>query len=601
MRNPLPMPAIPRWLGADNTVDLDALGSSSLETFVDVEGLNLADGTLIYPNWRGCGALGEGYDDVDSQVAYDSRQLTPDGFPITFANAELKRLDQGTVFYSFSYQIGTGNSRSEESLRRFFYVGKRAAWVPLLPVVQVREAHNLHLDPDGLPEDVSEFTAVIVPYENMRPGDVVEFIWAGYRENGDAVLPVSAYKTVIENKHIGQVLEFPVPRAKVLIILKGRVELSYTVTYADGARPVTVSPMQTLYISPPSPDKLPAIVIPGVDDYLDPGQYLNGLQLTISNYPRMLPGDSIVVSAIAPRLGVSKIIALTVDQTIVDRGFFNVFYEYEWLNSNSNLAVRFSYQFSRLNANGSSEPLEVNISKARKLEEYPYVPEATPEAPGIGKITAKRAVRGVAVSIPDSVELFGSDKTQVRCNEDGQLGFYLGASDGTSQRELNIPMCAVAPNAGKSVAVYYQVIVDGVDEPLVSPAYTLEISPLLPTDITPVQCTKPESSGNLSKSEVQSAGGAEFTQSKWPYFLQGQRVKVIAIAGAQTHFLRGTEADGEPVSESEYDAGYIKANLANEIVQALAVSSKLSVRAYISLDGGVSYIATVPAELTIVT
>ena len=100
---------------------------------------------------------------------------------------------------------------------------------------------------------------------------------------------------------------------------------------------------------------------------------------------------------------------------------------------------------------------------------------------------------------------------------------------------------------------------------------------------------------------MQSAGGAEFTQSKWPYFLQGQRVKVIAIAGAQTHFLRGTEADGEPVSESEYDAGYIKANLANEIVQALAVSSKLSVRAYISLDGGVSYIATVPAELTIVT
>lgn len=120
MRNPLPMPEIPQWLGADNTIDLDALGSLALETFVDVEDLNLADGTLIYPNWRGCGALGEGYDDVDSEVVFEKSKLTPYGFPITFSNAELKKLDQGTVFYSFSYELGSGNTRSEESLRRFF-------------------------------------------------------------------------------------------------------------------------------------------------------------------------------------------------------------------------------------------------------------------------------------------------------------------------------------------------------------------------------------------------------------------------------------------------------------------------------------------------
>lgn len=599
MSNPLPMPVIPQWLGADNTIDLDALGSLALETFVDVADLNLTDGTLIYPNWRGCGALGEGYDDVDSEVAFQNSELTPYGFPITFANAELKKLDQGTVFYSFSYEIGSGNTRSEESLRRFFYVGKRAGWVPLLSVVQMREGHDLHLDPDGIPEVGEDYTAVIPPYENMRPGDVVEFTWAGYAQNGTP-MPAHHLKITLEEKNLGQALEFIATRAWLQIIRDGRVELSYTVTYADSGRPVTPSPMQILQISAPTADKLPAIIIPGVSNYLDPGQYLNGLELSIDNYPAMRAGDSIVVSAIATRFGKNKIITINVDQTIVDRGFFNVFYDYEWLNSNSTVDVNFSYQFSRVGANGASVSLKVNISKERKLEDYPNVPEATDQGVGSGEISAKLAVKGVEVLIPDVVELFASDKTQVRCNQEGELGYYLGASDGASQRKLNIPMNAVAPNVGKSLSLYYQVIVDGVDVPLVSPAYALKIGALLPTDINPIVCTKPPTSMNLSKSAVLNAGGAEFTQSKWPYFLQDQLVKVQATANGQTYHLRGDAAVGEAVSENEFKSGHIIAKLASDIVQALAVSSELSVQSHISLDGGKNYIKVESIKLNIV-
>lgn len=599
MRNPLPMPEIPQWLGADNTIDLDALGSLALETFVDVEDLNLADGTLIYPNWRGCGALGEGYDDVDSEVVFENSKLTPYGFPITFSNAELKKLDQGTVFYSFSYELGSGNTRSEESLRRFFYVGKRAGWVPLMSVVQMREGHDLHLDPDGIPEVGTDYTAVIPPYENMRPGDVVVFTWAGYEQNGTS-LPPRNFKITLEDKHLGQALEFIITKGWLQFIRNGRVELSYTVTYANSGRPVTQSPMQILKISAPATDKLPAIVIPGVSNYLDPGQYLNGLELSVDNYPAMLAGDSIVVSAIATRFGKNKIITINVDQAMVDRGFFNVFYDYEWLHSNSTVDVNFSYQFSRVGANGSSVSLKVNINKERKLEDYPNVPEATDEGVGSGEISARLAVNGVKVLIPDIVELFASDKTQVRCNQEGQLGYYLGASDGASQRQLALPMSAVAPNVGKSLALYYQVIVDGVDVPLVSPAYTLKIGELLPADINPIVCTQPKTSVNLSKSAVLAAGGAEFTQSKWPYFLQGQLVKVLATANGQTHYLRGTSAVGEAVSESESVGGYVIAKLSSDIVQALAISSELSVRSHISLDGGENYIITEPIELNIV-
>jgi len=599
MSNPLPMPVIPQWLGADNTIDLDALGSLALETFVDVADLNLTDGTLIYPNWRGCGALGEGYDDVDSEVAFQNSKLTPYGFPITFANAELKKLDQGTVFYSFSYQVGSGNTRSEESLRRFFYVGKRAGWVPLLSVVQMREGHDLHLDPDGVPEVGEDYTAVIPPYENMRPGDVVEFTWAGYMQDGTPVPPRNL-KITLEEKHLGQALEFIATRAWLQIIRDGRVELSYTVTYANSGRPVTPSPMQILQISAPTADKLPAIIIPGVSNYLDPGQYLNGLELSIDNYPAMRAGDSIVVSAIATRFGKNKIITINVDQTIVDRGFFNVFYDYEWLNSNSTVDVNFSYQFSRVGANGASVSLKVNISKERKLEDYPNVPEATDQGVGSGEISAKLAVKGVEVLIPDVVELFASDKTQVRCNQEGELGYYLGASDGESQRKLAIPMSAVAPNVGKSLALYYQVIVDGVDVPLVSPAYALKIGALLPKDINPIVCTKPPTSMNLSQSAVLNAGGAEFTQSKWPYFLQGQLVKVQASANGQTYYLRGDAAVGEAVSESEFKSGHIIAKLSSDIVQALAISSELSVQSHISLDGGKDYIKVESIKLNIV-
>ena len=167
-------------------------------------------------------------------VPLDRDQVKPEGMPVSITNLLLKSLDQGWVFYSYSFEIN--GTRTEESARRFFYVGKRPQKVALLPVAQVRGAHDLHIDADTISDNF--LTVVVLPYENMTAGDVVTFLWQGYTATGTA-RPV--IKSVIElvKEQVGQPLEFTVQKGQVTIIKNGKAEISYSIAYADDTRPVT--------------------------------------------------------------------------------------------------------------------------------------------------------------------------------------------------------------------------------------------------------------------------------------------------------------------------------------------------------------------------
>lgn len=105
-------------------------------------------------------------------------------------------LDQGWVFYSYEIEDSSQpDGRGEESLRRFFYVGKRAGSSTLLPVPQCKESHDLHLDPDLLVDNVF---IVTLPYRAMLPGDEVKLSLVRFFGEGDPYDDLVLKKTLTD-------------------------------------------------------------------------------------------------------------------------------------------------------------------------------------------------------------------------------------------------------------------------------------------------------------------------------------------------------------------------------------------------------------------
>ena len=594
MHDPRPMPIVEN-LSPDAVLDLEVLGDLELTTYVPIGGIDPdKDEVSIYPNWRGCGASGAVFDDCNSMVPLDKDELKDQGMPVTFDNSLLKSLDQGWVFYSYTLEIN--GALTKESDRRFFYVGKRPQPIALLPVAQVRGAHNLHIDAASIAD--TYFTAVVLPYENMTVGDVVTFVWQGYSSTGTA-RPVKSMPLELEKEQVGQALEFDILKAELSFIKDGKAETSYFITYADNTKPVTSSLVQTYNIKATTEPLLPAIEIPGVVGYLDPSQYTEGVKLSIPNYSSIQAGDHIVIYGRAPREGSANIV-IPVDASIVGRGSFYAVLEHQWLVNNIGYDVVLSYQFSRWGAASSSQPLQVTISKERKLTERPHVPRATAGEVGEGEMAANIAVNGIEIKVPDDVELFPTDSMHVRLNEPGEPGYFLGENNPGDQRTFVVPMPAVAPNIGKQIKVYYHVTPVGTSLPLVSPHYTLTVLDLNSDEVAAPICTRPATSGNLSKQAVITAGGAQFTQRQFMYFQEGMWVKLYArVNGIKTYF-RGSADQGQQVSNAEFTAGYLIIDIDKEYIQNITINGRLEVGAEISFDGGLVYKLFNVVSLTIV-
>lgn len=579
MADQLYIPTIPA-LGADNTVDLEQLGNAALDTFIRYDGI--ADGDLIYPNWRGCAADGSAHDYADTAVIVDMNLVQPAGMPVAISNPLLQVLDQGWVFYSYTFD--RNGVFSNESPRLFFYVGKRALVAGGLAVAQLRDAHDLCLDTDVITDQV---VIVIAPYENMTLGDKVVLTWVGYSSSGAMRDPFEE-SIVLTKGHLDKPLVLSIPRAQVVVIKGGKVEVGYAVVYPDSARPKTNSPIQTTKIVAPTTALLPAIEIPDVTGFLDPGLYADGLKLIINNYPLMQVGDCIVLYALPQVAGSDELLTLHVDPSIVDRGTFSFTVDADWLNTNAGLDVSFTYHYSRVGAEGASEPLTVNISKPRKLE-APNIQGATVEDPAKGSFDIKSAFQGIKIDIPITVVLVDTDSVRIRWDSGDDKGELLEPDVGTKNRVFTVPAQSVAPYMGKRLLVRYEIVPMGSALALKSPDYDLGITDLESSDFTSVSCTKPPSSGTLSIQAVKSAGGAEFTQSPWPFFFKDQSLRVTAVAGTSTYYLRGTATDGVAVTLEEISAKKVIALLPVSFVENLAVGSNLSVYSEVSYDGGEVY------------
>jgi hypothetical protein len=576
----LPPPKVPD-LGADNAIDLDRLGSDDLETIVDYPGI--AEGDHFWPQWWGCTASGEAVDNFSNLIVIGPGDLTPEGMPVQILNNRMRELDQGWVFYSYKLpDSNTPDEPGEESLRRFFYVGKRAS--SLLPVPQIKESHELALDWQTI--EGTNATVVTPPYSAMSVGDTVTFMMDMYwRDNPDSPWMELSQTAILEADQIGKPLEWGVSKTELEANLDGFVLMRYSVEYAN---PTVISPSfeQKVDTVPPVKPLLPPLEIKGFsEDELDPELFPDGITLAIKPYPGIQMGDDLLVYFVGGQESAIK--TLRVDASSIDSETLEVTVEQSLLSANIDHPITLMYQFARLGAAGTSERLDLNVAKSLKLP-APKVERATPDGDNKGFLRGESTTTGVYILLPDDAEIGVGNQVQMHWQGHGTT--YVADPMVGNEQRFYIPPSAIPANLGKRLNVVYKVTPPGAPGKE-SKIYDLEIKDIA-SGWPVIQITDPPSPGN-EVSLAQAVNGLGLKLHKWMYMQKGQRLRIYisgvpAVGDQETKFDVRT-GDKEVVSEAEYQSGEVEVNLPLVDLKTLKVGMYFRVFVGISFDGGESY------------
>ncbi|WP_248797039.1 hypothetical protein [Pseudomonas sp. MWU13-2105] len=592
-----PAPLIP-LLGSDNALDLGALGSDDLVTYVQYPGI--AVGHVIAPQWRGRANNGQAIDetvqqDVDARLEYDDNGEPR--MPIPIVNGKVAALDQGEVFYSYSYAEDGSNTFTEESLRLFFYVGKRP-WMSslLLPVAHLKESHDLCVDPDQVsPQGATITTAA---YQAMAEGDELELLWQVYRPGSPTPITHRIYKTVTAEE-VGRPLEWNLSYVQLQLIKNGgHALMSYSVIYAnppDPAAPQTYSAVQRIVGVAPSVPLLEAPAVVGhAGGQIDPSLYPHGVPLQIPAYPGLQVGDSVVVYADSESS--STQVALRLDISNVESGIIQLLLDVRWLQAHYGEEVSLSYQYARAGASLNSTPLALTVRRALRLL-APIVPEGhnyDDDGSGIlkGWISASNTQSGVLVDIPEQGEIARGDQRWLVWSGYGEDTVVERPITGSDWR-YRVPVTEIPANLGKHVIIKYAVVPSGESDPYWSPVFDLEIRnfeggwPVLQAENPKVSDGK----NGIKLSDVVSV--MVFKTGSWRFMNEGQLLRVIASgmrdSDGQTivHTLRD---ESEPLTEEEsYDQGYVLTELPRSFMVQLRVGEEFDVASEVSFDNGYSY------------
>lgn len=585
-----PAPKVP--LDADNALDLEQLGSQNLITHVWFPGIETFRGGFIFPNWRGCTAQGEVGDDATNAWPIDNT-LEPNGLPITFPNALLISLDQGWVFYSYSVQKPTETEPGPESKRLFFYVGKRPSLTSHLPVPQIRQSHDLALDPDRNTLPAEGVTVSVPPYAAMAKGDTVTLQWRGFDED-NRPRPLNPFWDVQE-ADIGQTLTKLVGRNEVLLLENGRLELRYHINYASGGE--SSSALQTLRIVAPPATRLPAL---SIDEHtggpLDPARFPNGATLRIALHPNVQAGDILTLYAMASA-GINLIDWVRLDPSTLDSGVLTLRLASAWLLANNGKSVELVYQYARPGSVLSSEPLRLLIRRPLELP-FPIISDKTQEQgddPDEGRIDAGDTTSGGRASVPANAVVGDTDTVHLHWGDPGTPGHSVVTTPIASDwRAFDVPKNAIAMHMGAGVGarerlnVFYRVVPNG--EPPEnyqdSSLFKLKILPF-PQDRFPViQCIQAQGTGGvLSLAQVTDPRGAEFRLARWAYINEGQILN-IKVFGKEQYLLKDHR-----VTPAQAEAQYVESWLAKTYLQTqIGVGNKFKVSVTVSFDEGRTHI-----------
>jgi hypothetical protein len=556
-------PSVP--LLRDGVLDIEELVGTHLRTFIPVQ--ELVRGDFIFPSFLGRAADGTAWDYV-TPVAYQPELAGPDGFPIVLAAANIVALNGGEAFYSF---FRKRDDDMTESRRIYFQIGVRPV---ALQAPSISQAHDHHLDPEELGSTV---TVTFAPYKAMAIGDSVELLWQGIKEDGS---PGGTYRRPVQvnEGNIGRPLTWEVTQANWITLGNGSIELSCTVTFAEGH---VASHTRTLSLSATSTPLLPPATVKGLTGTeLDPGAWPEGIELHATLYPGARVGDELFFYWVGVRSSDSIVLFTQLDASSLEKGFIAVHLPYQWLEANNGRLVALHYQFARATASGSSEPLRLTIRKPLVLE-APSVERATPDGSGM-VLEAEHAVAGAVVVIPEAPELGPDDTFEAIWEGHGETGSFSGSQmePGLGLR-IRVPPAAIPANMGLTVKVYYKVTQPGM-EPVYSDRLMLRILPLPIEAFRKIDCLDAVT-GNPPQLYVSTLGplGARLKQVRWAFIAAGQLLRISATSGSYTEVVRDWVAVS--LEESQNPEGF-NTHLSKAFLQSLNNRARVILHVAVKFD-----------------
>lgn len=571
-------------------LDPQALKGQALPTYLKFD--NPVVGDMVWQSWLGLAEDGRPVDITNVRIPVDAGLLRPEGLKVEVAYDVIEKLNNGHVFYSFFLQRQSSTERVESN-RIYFTVGD-AAPVDQRVAPLIKESHDLHLNPDTLPEVGSSYTLAVVPYGAMSVGDQVQPFWQGVDSNGNpGNVTKGTAKRLVESQ-LNSVLSWEIPRTNFMRFKDGRIALWYEITYAVAPQATTTSGKRVLLLKSSAQAELAAASVKGLSGtVIDPGKFRDGLVVQVPLYPGIALADRIVVfgTRLGPGNAPSKNTYqhLVIDQTHIDSGKVEVLIPPTWLASNHGGQVALRYHYARANASGSSAVLALSVDKPLFLP-APTVDDSVPGRQW-DELEPMRAINGAFIRVPEAAELPVGAKVTARWAGFGSNGSRdIGEPLPGQPVKFKVPPEVIPANFDKTVQVMYSVNGQDAEAPL-----TLFVRPL--TEHSSITC---EHVGVGTPATLRLAdipkNGAAVTLGGWPFIATAQIVRVWLTAAniAERDIIAPRR-----VLAAERNSG-VKGRLLAAHLAGLANGAVFMLRASVSFDGGHSTLLfNQPLQLTL--
>lgn len=466
----------------------------------------------------------------------------------------------------------------------------------VLPVPQIRHAHDLYLDPSDIPEAWT--TVVAPPYPGMAAGDAVNFHFV---EPGGAVSLV--LKAAVRESDVGKPVTWELETNEIWQAFMLQVDTWYTVAHVGAT--TSDSAVQTLMIDTVPTQRLPAPSVAGHDgNGIDPGLYPGGVYVVFPLYPGAASGDTVLVYWQSREDDGSTVKWRELTAADISAGELEVLIEPDWLTANIGSEVEISYQYAREGAAESSMESTLEILVPVALGP-PIVEDAEAEGDGsqnMGFLMAAKASSGVYIKVPPSDTVAEAIAIEVHWVGHPHGGQHVAEAPHSADEPLRfrIPPSAVAANIGgegKRFEVFFRVTMPGGRKHTSAP-FNLWIKPLLTSAYHPVQCIQAQGKPGLSMADVPAAG-ADLRVKSWPFNAAGQALSIwvvgVTTGGTATeHMVR----DAVPVTQQELDDAAVGGKLPKEFLQTLMANSSFMQRAKVTYDGGETAVSFASSAVT---
>jgi hypothetical protein len=453
-----------------------------------------------------------------------------------------------------------------------------------LPAPQVKESHDLQLDPDAIE---GSMTIAVAPYAGMANGDVVRLVWVGTRADGSAGPTVNLpIKTLSDSdtdpsNNPGSVLNWTVAKTSAVALRGGSIALHYEISYASAVPQADAESMQrTIQVTPPSAPELAAATVKDLTgSVINPGQFPEGIQVVVAPYPGIHAGDDLLVYGTRTGLGSgpnkNTIQYLKIDQAMIDSGRIEVPIPLQWLLDNQGGTISLRYQYGRDDAAGSSEPLELTIREPLVLP-TPTVDNSV-VTEGRDELNPIMAINGAYISIPPAATIGDDDPVIAHWKGFGASGSYDEQEAAqASPLKFKVPSTVLPPNFGKTVEVTYSVSGQEAQPPL-----RLFVRELTSHPVIVCEGVQVGSPATLKLSDI-PPGGALLSLDRWSFISTEQSVRLwltsSGIAERDIIALR-------QVLPAETTAG-VTARLTTTHLAGIAANALFTLRASVSFDGG---------------